>query len=1057
MEQKALSIIIASANPAEKLKNTLGSINKQSFRDLELICVDVTAAGEVSSLVKDCSADGVEVTYISAPGKSTGAAWNEGLQAASGQYVLFADTESTFLNYALEAAMAKALKYNADCLRFCAIAYDETLSTTVENIPYQYSKFQNGDFNRALDFEKDEAVLKMNQDGWSALYRRNFLLENGILFDDTPFYYEKLFFAKILTLAQRHLVCRDRVLIHTVDVPDKAEKKQIDNLEYLAASTHQMNLWLRQIQCSDDFYKKFMDNELGQIMSIAGKYVSNLDFPEEKFRIITELIDTLDFALIYKYQLKVQDIQKKAETKRPLLENETNNSEKPVRKNKEKNFYYEKCEHPKVSVVVPTYNQEEYLNLALTSLSKQTLEEIEFLCVNDGSTDATMTILKEYAEIDKRIIIIDKPNSGYGQTMNVGIEAAKGEYIGILEPDDFILPDMFRSLYETASANNLDFVKSNFYRFWDNEDGSERKQLFRVGSKDYYDRVIKPLDEPVVFSFEMNTWSGIYKTSFLNAHHIRHNETPGASYQDNGFWFQTFMFAERAWFMDKAFYMNRRDNPNSSMFSKGKFYAVTNEYNFIWEILSNNPDKLKVLQPIFYRKKFYNFLTTYYRLAAEHKIDYLHHFRDEFKEPVEKGLLDLTELSDYHRNMLLQIINDPDSVYASIRVSVIIPAYNAEKYIRQCLDSILVRAELPMEVIIVDDGSTDNTLAILREYEAGDTRVKVITQENAGAGAARNNGMKFAHGEYLAFLDADDFFEPDMLRLAYESASANNTDVTVWKSDNYLEESRTFTELSYSIRSDLMPGNVPFAGTDVRQDIFKLFVGWPWDKLFRAEFVRENKLFFQEQRTTNDMLFVFSAIVKAKAISTVGKVLAHHRRAGDGKSLSVSREKSWDCFYHALTALRDQLKEWGLYKRFEKDFINYSLHFCLWNLNSIKGEAYGKLYNALKDEWFDDLGISQKPASYFYNQSEYKNFKTVCELDAEDYLFYRIDTLTIAASKPQKSGGSNNQLRNENAALKQELQTTNSYLKDVLSSTSWKIGSLITWLPGMLKRKIKKH
>lgn len=104
-----------------------------------------------------------------------------------------------------------------------------------------------------------------------------------------------------------------------------------------------------------------------------------------------------------------------------------------------------------------------------------------------------------------------------------------------------------------------------------------------------------------------------------------------------------------------------------------------------------------------------------------------------------------------------EILADPEAYYAKVRVSVIIPVYNAEKYIRQCLDSLLVQNNQRIEVICVDDGSTDNSLAILKEYEEAHQEVKVITQKNAGAGAARNNGMKYATGEYLSFLDADEF------------------------------------------------------------------------------------------------------------------------------------------------------------------------------------------------------------------------------------------------------------------------------------------------------------
>ena len=160
---------------------------------------------------------------------------------------------------------------------------------------------------------------------------------------------------------------------------------------------------------------------------------------------------------------------------------------------------------------------------------------------------------------------------------------------------------------------------------------------------------------------------------------------------------------------------------------------------------------------------------------------------------------------------------------------------------------------------------------------------------------------------------------------------------------------------------------------EIEQDIFKVVVGWAWDKLFLASFVRENGLLFQEQRTTNDMLFVFSALVKAQRISTVPEILAHQRRYAGG-TLSVTREKSWMCFYHALIALRGQLKAWGLYERFEQDYINYALHFSLWNLNTLSDPTKKKLYNQLRTEWFRDLGIADYPKDGFYHKGEYAQY-----------------------------------------------------------------------------------
>ena len=207
----------------------------------------------------------------------------------------------------------------------------------------------------------------------------------------------------------------------------------------------------------------------------------------------------------------------------------------------------------KVSIIIPTYNVEEYLEECLESVVRQTLSDIEIVCVNDGSTDSSLEILKRYAERDERIIIVDQPNGGYGKAMNAGMDRATGEYIGIVEPDDYVGLEMYEDLYKVAKENDLDFVKSDFYRFVTSDNGDVNFKYFALSKDpDDYNKVFNPSETPYAMNYVVNTWCGIYRKSFLDEFGIRHNETPGASFQDNGFFFQTFAFGRRAMIIDKA-------------------------------------------------------------------------------------------------------------------------------------------------------------------------------------------------------------------------------------------------------------------------------------------------------------------------------------------------------------------------------------------------------------------------------------------------------------------------------------------------------------------------
>lgn len=365
----------------------------------------------------------------------------------------------------------------------------------------------------------------------------------------------------------------------------------------------------------------------------------------------------------------------------------------------------------------------------------------------------------------------------------------------------------------------------------------------------------------------------------------------------------------------------------------------------------------------------------------------------------------------------------------TVSVSVIIPVYNQEKYLRQCLDSVINQTLKNIEIICVDDGSTDDSLSILREYEKKDDRIQVYSQPNTNAGAARNHGLRYATGEYLSFLDSDDFFEINMLEEAYLHAKEQNAQVVVFRSDAYKMSTEMWEERRWTILEDNLPEKRPFAGAEVC-NLFRTFVGWAWDKLFSREFITENEIRFQEQRTTNDLFFTYFALAKADRIDILEDVLAHHRIQIDS-SLAVTREKSWDCCYHALCKLRKGLIDSGLYELYQQDFCNYCVHFLLWNLNTLSWPTQEVFFYKLKLSWFEELGVLGHEKSYFRNLKEYEQFKHVMEGT------YSIDSLT-------------EQNRN-----KQELLQCRRDLEAIRGSNAFRVGSAVTWLPRKLRGGIR--
>ena len=234
----------------------------------------------------------------------------------------------------------------------------------------------------------------------------------------------------------------------------------------------------------------------------------------------------------------------------------------------------------KVSIIVPTYNVAPYIRECMDSLINQTLEEIEILCVDAASDDGTRELLEIYAAKDCRVKILDDIMHSTGYAKNIGIEAAKGEYIGIVESDDHVALETYECLYNCAVRYHTDIVKGNYKAF--TGEGTERICALKAVSlnKEDYNRVIGLQESNRFFNWDMYTWTGIYKKSFLEEYDIKHNESRGASFQDVGFWLQTFAFAKTAYLLPGYFYHYRRDNPYSSVHQSDKVYEMIREYEF---------------------------------------------------------------------------------------------------------------------------------------------------------------------------------------------------------------------------------------------------------------------------------------------------------------------------------------------------------------------------------------------------------------------------------------------------------------------------------------------
>lgn len=317
-----------------------------------------------------------------------------------------------------------------------------------------------------------------------------------------------------------------------------------------------------------------------------------------------------------------------------------------------------------ISILVPVYNVEKYLRACLDSILAQTYTDFEVICMDDGSTDKSGKILDGYALRDKRVRVIHKENSGYGNTMNVAIQSSCGSYIGIVESDDTIERDMYQILYEAVTKYNLDMVKTDFYTMWENENGIVKRYCALTDNKTMYNCVLNPNLKRESYFLRKFTWNALYKKELIINNNIRYNETPGASYQDNGFWFQTFYWAKRVMFLDKAFYNYRQDNLLSSVHSRQKVYAMKNEFDFIRTFMIGCKNTDKELYKICFHLRMLDYIGTLQRIDLPLKLNFartIERERDFYEEQHEacydhmtkEQIVIIKNPADYVENVLI--------------------------------------------------------------------------------------------------------------------------------------------------------------------------------------------------------------------------------------------------------------------------------------------------------------------------------------------------------------------------------------------------------------------
>lgn len=303
-------------------------------------------------------------------------------------------------------------------------------------------------------------------------------------------------------------------------------------------------------------------------------------------------------------------------------------------------------------------------------------------------------------------------------------------------------------------------------------------------------------------------------------------------------------------------------------------------------------------------------------------------------------------------------------------VSVVIPVFDIEAHLGQCLDSVVGQTLRRIEIICVDDGSTDRSPELLARYEGQDDRIRVVTQANAGPGVARNTGLMRATGTYLIFLDADDWFEADFLERMVGRAEQTNADVTICRTVEFDNATGQSYDGAWMLKTRYLPGDT-FSPQEIADHIFQFTYGWPWDKLYRLDFVRRTGLTYPALPNSEDLVFVFQSLVLAGRLAVMDKILVHHR-VHRTSSVSNSRHLAPEAPHEAVSLLRQGLEERGLYNGYERSFLNWTMEFLVSNAVDMGGrETQRQYFQALKRVWLPEMAFERYPGRYYEDRFTY--------------------------------------------------------------------------------------
>ena len=407
--------------------------------------------------------------------------------------------------------------------------------------------------------------------------------------------------------------------------------------------------------------------------------------------------------------------------------------------------------HELITFIVPIYNVERYLKECLDSIQQQTYPYFECIMVNDGSTDSSASIAEEYL-FDNRFRLIHQQNQGLSAARNTGIQhvSESSSFVSFVDSDDFIHPTFLEKLI-IHIEEDVDLIEGSYEKF---KDGDKPQFYLQPTNKIEIISKKEIISKTTSAELRVSAFPRLIRKSILSDQFF----PIGWTFEDLAVFPELVLFS-RKWIKTQDIiyaYRIRENSITNSSFTESRLdiFKILDKFD---DLFKNEDFETKVLVErlkfvhLFWHEKLYLPEGSRFKLLYENEL-----------EIIQK------KISEYEKQYLY-----PDLI------SIILPIYNGEQYLRDCLESILKQKYHNFEVILVNDGSIDSSEAICRQYVNRDDRFRYVQKEHGGASSARNYGLELVKGEYVTFIDADDWVEENYLELLHQSLKENNADISV--------------------------------------------------------------------------------------------------------------------------------------------------------------------------------------------------------------------------------------------------------------------------------------